>query len=75
MAIQHLTQQLLAKRWNVSIRTLERWRAEGIGPVYLKIHGRVSYRETDIEKFESGCMHESTSTKFIAYRSPVTCDV
>jgi hypothetical protein len=42
----------LARRWNISPRTLERWRWLGTGPRYLKIGGRVVYRLDDIEAFE-----------------------
>ena len=31
--------------------TLERWRSDRIGPVFLKILGRVLYRHVDIEAF------------------------
>ena len=41
MAIKHLNQIELADRWNISERTLERWRWTGEGPAYLKIGGRV----------------------------------
>lgn len=37
MAIKHLNQIELADRWNISERTLERWRWTGEGPAYLKI--------------------------------------
>ena len=43
MEIIHLNQRQLANRWGVSEATLERWRAEGIGPQYLKLGGRVMY--------------------------------
>ena len=38
------TQEQLAQHWLLSEGTLERWRCEGIGPVYLKIRGQVSIR-------------------------------
>ncbi len=41
MSVKHLNQRHLADRWDVSEATLERWRSEGIGPVYLKLQGRV----------------------------------
>ena len=40
----YLTQTQLADRWQVAESTLERWRSEGIGPVYMKMMGRVRYR-------------------------------
>jgi hypothetical protein len=36
----------------MSDSTLERWRGDRIGPVFLKIRGRVLYRHVDIEAFE-----------------------
>ena len=42
----------------------ERWRSEGIGPKFLKLPGRVLYRQVDIEAFEESCL--STSTKTLA---------
>ena len=54
MATQHLNQTQLAVRWNISPRTLERWRWIGDGPRYLKIGGRVVYRLEDIEAYEAG---------------------
>ena len=43
----------LAARWRVSAKTLERWRNDGCGPVYVKLHGRILYRLTEIESFEA----------------------
>lgn len=50
---RHLQQLELALRWNVSPRTLERWRWLGQGPTFLKLGGRVVYRLEDIEAFEA----------------------
>lgn len=61
MEIIHLNQRQLANRWGVSEATLERWRAEGIGPQYLKLGGRVMYREVDVEAYEESCLRLSTS--------------
>lgn len=61
MSTKHLNQRQLADRWGVSEATMERWRSEGIGPVYLKIQGRVLYRIEDIESYEAGCLRKSTS--------------
>ncbi len=59
---KHLNQYELAERWNISPSTLERWRVIGEGPTYLKIGGRVVYREADIEQYEQQRMHCSTAT-------------
>jgi len=53
MAIQHINQVELSRRWRLSPRTLERWRYQGTGPRFLKVGGRVIYRLTDIESFEA----------------------
>ena len=50
--VQHLNQSQLAKRWSVSLKTLERWRWRGQGPPYIKLVGRVLYRLEDIVEYE-----------------------
>ena len=50
--VRHLNQIELSLRWNISHRTLERWRWLGEGPSYLKVGGRVVYRLEDIERYE-----------------------
>ncbi len=47
----------VAERWKKSIRTLQRWRAEGYGPAYLRIGGSIFYRHTDILAFEARVRH------------------
>jgi hypothetical protein len=54
----HLNQVHLARRWNLSPRTLERWRWLNQGPRYLKIGGRVVYRLEDVEAFENEAAHQ-----------------
>ncbi len=61
MNVKHLNQAELADRWGVSQRTLERWRAIGWGPCFLKMGGRVVYRLEDIETYETQHMRVSTS--------------
>jgi predicted site-specific integrase-resolvase len=53
MCVRHLNQHQLARRWCMSPRTLERWRWTGEGPRYLKLGGRIVYREDDIEAYEA----------------------
>jgi hypothetical protein len=55
------TQEQLAQHWLVSEGTLERWRCEGIDPVFLKIRGNVRYRTSDIMAFEAQSLRKSTS--------------
>ncbi len=59
MQTKHLRQTELAQRWNISPRTLERWRWIGEGPAYLKIGGRVVYRLEDIEAYEAESRQEA----------------
>jgi hypothetical protein len=61
-AAAHLGQRDLARRWNLSPRTLERWRWLGQGPAFLKLGGRVVYRLTDIEAFEAAQVRETATT-------------
>ncbi|PUE47514.1 terminase [Limnohabitans sp. 2KL-1] len=63
MSVKHLNQRQLADRWDLSEATLERWRSEGIGPVFLKLQGQVRYRIEDIEAFEVNSLRRSTSTR------------
>jgi len=51
----HLDERALAARWSMSPRTLQRWRQDGHGPVYLKLGGRIVYRVCDIETWEMTC--------------------
>ena len=57
------TETELARRWNVSIKTLQRWRSEGRGPRYLKLSKRVSYPLESVIEFERGALHDSTSER------------
>jgi hypothetical protein len=51
--VRHFNQLDLSRRWNISPRTLERWRWLKQGPAYLKVGGRVVYRLEDVEAFEA----------------------
>jgi hypothetical protein len=55
--MRHLNQVELARRWNVSPRTLEnlRWRRKG--PPYLKLVGRIVYPLADVEAYERANKH------------------
>ena len=55
--------QDLADRWHVSPATLERWRTEGKGPPYIKLEGRVLYREEDIDDYERDHLHRSPAER------------
>ena len=71
MAVVHLNQQQLAARWCVSEATLERWRCEGLGPRFLKLCGRVLYRQVDIDVYEESCLATSSLTQG-GFRSKVS---
>jgi hypothetical protein len=61
MATKHLNQIDLAARWNISHRTLERWRWTGEGPRFVKLGGRVVYRLEDVEDYEREQIRASTT--------------
>lgn len=61
MSVKHMNQDDLAERWSISPRTLERWRWVGQGPRYMKIGGRVVYRQEEVEAFEAQQTRASTS--------------
>jgi hypothetical protein len=47
----------LAQRWNRSETTLSMASALGIGPGYVKVHGRIMFSLDDIERFERACLY------------------
>ena len=49
-----LTTDELAKRWNMSTDTLEKWRYEGRGVAYTKLGSVVRYNMDDIKNYETG---------------------
>lgn len=51
----------LAQHWNLSVRTLQKWRQTGEGPRWRKIGGLVRYSWDDIEEFEEKSRKENTS--------------
>lgn len=48
----YLTQRDLEARWQISGRTLERWRTEDYGPAWYVLGGSIRYRRADVEEFE-----------------------
>lgn len=56
-----LSTKLLSRRWNIAPRTLERWRAEGRGPQFVRIGRHIRYRQTDIQTFEAKNTKTTTS--------------
>lgn len=47
-----MSESELAARWEVSPKTLQRWRTERRGPPYLKFSKSVRYRRQGIEAYE-----------------------
>ncbi len=47
-----MTEKHLADRWQVSLKTLRRWRLDGEGPVWHKLFRQVRYHDADILEFE-----------------------
>ncbi|OWU81707.1 hypothetical protein ATO6_23485 [Oceanicola sp. 22II-s10i] len=43
----------LARYWQLSPRTLQRWRQSGIGPCWMRLGGRVLYRREDVLAWEA----------------------
>ncbi len=56
-----MTEKHLADRWQVSLKTLRRWRLDNEGPVWYKLFRHVRYHEADILEFErSSAQHLMT---------------
>ena len=47
-----LSEDQLASRWRISVKTLRRWRASDEGPRWHKLFKRVRYHEADVLEFE-----------------------
>ncbi|MBA3326354.1 MAG: DNA-binding protein [Rhodobacteraceae bacterium] len=55
--VPHFSQAELADRWRITTRTLERWRAAGIGPAWMRLNGLIRYRAADVCSFEQARLH------------------
>ena len=50
--MDYLTTAEVAERFQVSVRTIERWRETGTGPVYIRISNRFyRYRAADCDQW------------------------
>jgi Helix-turn-helix domain len=56
-----LTQRQAAAILSISVRSLERMRVSGGGPVYLKIRHSVRYQQETLERWIAARMRGSTS--------------
>lgn len=55
-----MTTEEAATRLRASVGTLARWRGEGSGPPYVKLGGRVFYREPDIAVYIDAAVRTKT---------------
>lgn len=60
---ERITQGELAEYWRVSTRTLERWRAHGAGPAWMKLEGRVLYRRDDVAAYEEAQTRDTEASQ------------
>ncbi|HRD88351.1 MAG TPA: helix-turn-helix domain-containing protein [Accumulibacter sp.] len=70
----HLTPGQLAARWQVSEKSLERWRRDGTGPEFMKLGGRVLYRLDQVEAHECRHLRSCTSQRLSPTRGQVCSD-
>jgi excisionase family DNA binding protein len=57
----YLSERQVAEALNLSVRTLQRWRLEGRGPLFVRIGRAVRYPQSEIEKFLKSMLRQSTS--------------
>ena len=57
-----LTSRELSQRWNLSIRTIEKWRYVDYGPPFLKLGKAIRYRIEDIIDFEQLALKKKSAT-------------
>lgn len=48
-----ISETALAKRWNVSVRTMQRRRDAGNAPPYMRLGRAILYRVSDVAAFEA----------------------
>ena len=70
-----MTEKHLADRWWLSIKTLQRWRLNGEGPLWHKLFCHVRYHEADILEFEQrSAQHLMTLLGINREFKPITPD-
>ncbi|QMV32645.1 hypothetical protein KMC44_gp09 [Ralstonia phage Cimandef] len=58
----HWTETDLAKRFDVTERTIQKWRRQKIGPAWIVIgKNTIRYREEDIRSYEERCLQGGTA--------------
>lgn len=61
-----LTTKMLARRWQLSPRTLEGWRYRNEGPTFLIFGRRVLYALRDVEAFEAAMFQHKGALSAVA---------
>lgn len=62
----YLTETELANRWNLSPKTLQRWRGLGKGPLFAKFAKKIGYPllgQRGVLDFERSILYQSTSQR------------
>lgn len=62
-----MNEKQLAAYWGISCKTLQRWRAVGDGPKYVKVGKSIRYRRSDAAEFETNAA--ITETRLHKHRS------
>ena len=60
-SLPRLTEQQLADRWNISVRTLQAARVKGVGVPFVRIGRSVRYRLEDVIAYEEKQLRTNTS--------------
>lgn len=58
-----LNEKAAAERLGLAVKTLQKWRWTGGGPVFAKLGGTVRYRVSDIDAFVAANVRASTSDR------------
>ncbi len=65
---RYLSESELANRWNLSPKTLQRWRGLGTGPLFAKFAKKVGYPllgQGGILDYEESILYRSTTRRAI----------
>lgn len=58
----YITEDELSALWGIKKNTLQKWRSNGVGPVYIKRVGRVVYHKAALVDYErNNCFQGSDS--------------
>jgi hypothetical protein len=60
---QLLSETQLARRWRMSCRSLQRWRANGSGPPFYRIGHAIRYRISNVLAYEAAVRHQGTAVE------------